>query len=115
MKPGRFTARVVPLFSSKSLGSALVAVASTPSHMAPSRQERRKAERAAAKRPPAQAGASGAAGAGGGAGAAAALANPLGAADPSVLGRGSHSFTFQLNLNALHGIGVARQGLCSPW
>jgi hypothetical protein len=50
--------------------------------MAPSRQERRKAERDAAKRAPAKTGAAGGAGAAGTAGAAAALANltvnPLG-------------------------------------
>jgi len=31
-----------------------------------------------------------------------------------LLGRGLHSSTFQLNLSALHGIGGARNGLCSP-
>ena len=57
MKPGRFT---TPLSSSVRM---------------PSRQERRKAERDAAKRKPGQAGARTAAGAAGAAGAAAALAN----------------------------------------
>jgi len=29
-------------------------------------------------------------------------------------GRGLHSFTFQLNLSALYGMGSVRKGLCSP-
>jgi len=32
----------------------------------------------------------------------------------TVLGRGLHSSTSQLNLSALYGIGGVRQGLCSP-
>jgi len=80
----------------------------------PSRQERRKTERDAAKRAPAQAGATGAAGAT--AAPANVRVNPgdwtTQAADSDLLfrGRGLHSFTSQLNLSALYGIRGARRG-----